>query len=191
MPRTAQVRASQALENGAPLWREDVWHAAPCDGPTQLLLTGTGVLVGKEATVDQEPGVVVDDEEQPGAHGGIDLRVRHIWPDQHVGDPALVRAVRLVAAEDLRLCLEGLSVKATAAQLSTDRPLGDCYPVAVIQDRRDLGGRSARELEAQRCRFIEQLRVGPHRPGVGPLGGLEGVKAAGAPCPYPSVDRPA
>src|SRR5271167_1360814 len=149
MPSTAQVRDSQAFEKGPIIGIEDIWDASPCDGSSQQLLAGPGVLMREEPPVYKQPGVVVDDEEQPGADRGVELGERDPWADEHVGDPALVRAVGLVSAEHLRLGQERFAVKAPAAQLGADGPLGDFDPVAVKEDRGDLGGRAARDLEAQ------------------------------------------
>ena len=82
-------------------------------------------------------------------------------------------------------------MKAPAAQLGADGPLGDFDAVAVIEDRGDLGGRAARDLEAKGSGLAEQLRVGAHRSGVGALCGLQGIEASGAPGTDPAVDRSA
>ena len=116
--------------------------------------------------------MVVDDQKQLGADRGVDLGERDPWSDEHVCDPAFVRAVGLVATEHLWLGLECFAMKAPASQLGADGPLGDFDAVAVIEDRGDLGGRAARDLEAKGRGLTEQLRVGAHRPGVGPLCGL-------------------
>ena len=58
-----------------------------------------------------KPGVVVDDQEQLGPHRGLDPWVRDPGPDQHVGDPALVGCLGLVAAEDLGLGGQRLAVR--------------------------------------------------------------------------------
>ena len=51
-----------------------------------------------EPAVDQQPGVVIDDQEQPGPRRPVPFRVRHPRADQDVGDPPLVRPLSLVAA---------------------------------------------------------------------------------------------
>ena len=53
-------------ERGPVVCIEDIGQAAAGDGPAQQLLTGAGVLVGEEPPIDQQPGMVIDDEEQPG-----------------------------------------------------------------------------------------------------------------------------
>ena len=121
----------------------------------------------EEAAVDDETRVVVDDEEQLRSHRSGHLREGDEGADQHVGDPAVVRALGLVAAEGALLGGKGLSVQPSTAQLLADRPFGDGDPVTVIEDLGDLGCRAARQLEAERARLGEQLRMRAHRAGVG------------------------
>jgi hypothetical protein len=69
----------------------------------------------------------------------------------------------LVAAEHFRLRGQRLTVQPGAAQLGAHGALGDPDPVPVEQDRGDLRGGAGRQLQAQRGRLSEQLRVRPHR----------------------------
>src|SRR5271165_5717346 len=123
--------------------------------PPEQLLAGPGVLVGEEPAGDQQPGVVVDDEEQTRPDRGRDRGERDVGADEHVGDPAIVRVFGLVAAEHLRLGDERLSMEPPAPELLTERPLGDRDAVAVVEDRGELGRRAGRELEAERSRLVE------------------------------------
>ena len=78
MPSTAQVRASHAFEKGRPVVRiQDIWDTAAGDGPAQQVLARAGVLVREEPAVDQQPGMVIDDEEQPGPHRTVPSRPGH------------------------------------------------------------------------------------------------------------------
>src|ERR1017187_4347051 len=45
---------------------ENLRKAAAGDRPAQQVLAGPGVLVGEEPAIDQQPRVIIDDEEQPG-----------------------------------------------------------------------------------------------------------------------------
>ena len=67
--------------------------------------------MGEEPAVDQKTRVVVDDQKQLGANRGVDLGERDPWSDEHVCDPAFVRAVGLVATEHLWLGLECFTMK--------------------------------------------------------------------------------
>ena len=163
-PRVGERRAVVGIEN--------LRQAAAGDRPAQQVLAGAGVLVGEEPAVDQQPGMVIDDQEQPGPHRALPSGPGHPRADQHVGDPPLVRPGRLVPAVGLRLGGQRLAVQPGAAQLAADRPLGDGDPVPVIQDRGDLRGRAAGQLQPQRGGLGEQLRVGAHHAGVGPRRGL-------------------
>jgi hypothetical protein len=133
--------------------------------------------------------MVVDDEEQPGPRRALPSRPGHPRAHQDISDPPLVRPGGLVAAVCLRLGGQGLAVQPGAAQLPADGPLRDGDPVAVEQDRGDLRGRAARQLQPQRRGLGEQLRVGAHRPGVGPRRGPQRVQPALAPRSQPPVDR--
>ena len=168
---------------------ENLRQAAAGDRPAQQVLAGAGVLPVVEPPAGQQPGMVVDDEEQPGAHRALPAGPGHPRPDQHVGDPPLVRVRCLVPAVGLRLGGQRLAVQPGAAQLAADGPLGDGDPVPAEQDRGDLRGGAAGQLQPQRGGLTEQLRVGAHRPGVGPRRGLEGLQPALAPGPQPAVDR--
>ena len=97
--------------------------------------------------------------------------------DEDVGDPPLVRPGGLVPAVCLRLGGQGLAVQPGAAELAADGPLGDLDPVPVVQDRGDLRGGPAGQLQAQRGGLGEQLRVRADRPGVGPRRGPQRLQA--------------
>src|SRR5258708_29743137 len=73
------------------------------DRPAQQVLAGPGVLVREEPAVHQEPGMIIDDQEQPGPRRAFPLRVRHPGPDEDVGDPPLVPPGRLIPAVRPRL----------------------------------------------------------------------------------------
>jgi len=103
--------------------------------------------VREEPAIDDQPGVVVNDQEQPGAHRMLDARPGHPWADEDVGDPPVIRRLSLVTAEHFRLGLQGLAVQPGASQLGPHRALGDSDAVTVPEDRGDLGGRSGRELQ--------------------------------------------
>ena len=109
---------------------EDLGQAAAGDRPAQQVLAGAGVLVREEPAVDQQPGMIIDDQEQPGPRRPLPARVRHPRADQHVGDPPLVRPGRLVPAVGLRLGGQRLAVQPGTAQLPADGPLGDRAPRA-------------------------------------------------------------
>jgi hypothetical protein len=159
------------------------------DRTAQQLLAGTGVLVRVEPAVDDQPAVVIDDQEQPAPDRPLPPGPRHPGTDEDVGDPPLVRRGGLVAAVRLRLGRQRLAVQPGPAQLPAHGPLGHLDPVPVIQDRGDLRRRPAGQLQPQRRRLGEQLRMCPHDPGVGPPGRLERVQASGPPGPQPPVDR--
>ena len=169
---------------------EHLRQAAAGDRPAQQILAGAGVLMREEPAVDQQPGMIIDDQEQPRPHRPLPPRVRHPRADQHVGDPPLVRPRSFVAPVRLGLGGQRLAVQPGPAQLAAHRPLGDRDPVPVIQDRGDLRGRPAGQLQPQRRGLGEQPRVGAHRAGVGPLRGLERLQPAPMPGPQPPVDRP-
>ena len=169
---------------------EHLRQAAAGDRPAQQILAGAGVLMREEPAVDQQPGMIIDDQEQPRPHRPLPPRVRHPRADQHVGDPPLVRPRSFVAPVRPGLGGQRLAVQPGPAQLAAHRPLGDRDPVPVIQDRGDLRGRPAGQLQPQRRGLGEQLRVGAHRAGVGPLRGLERLQPAPMPGPQPPVDRP-
>ena len=50
------------------------------------------------------------------------------WPDEDVGDPALVRSLGLITPEGTLLGGECLAVQPGAPQLLADRALGDADP---------------------------------------------------------------
>ena len=168
---------------------QDIRDAAAGDRAAQQVLAGAGVLVREEPAVDQQPGMIIDDQEQPRPRRALPARVRHPGADQHVGDPPLVRPGGLIPAVGLRLGGQRLAVQPGPAQLAADGPLGDRDPVPVIQDRGDLRGRPAGQLQPQRGGLGEQLRVRADHAGVGPGRGLQRVQAALAPGPQPPVDR--
>ena len=147
--------------------RRGTWAAAG-DRPAQQVLAGAGVLVREEPAIDQQPGMVIDDQEQPRPRRPLPLRVRHPRADQYVGDPPLVRPRSFVAPVCLGLGGQRLAVQPGAAQLAAHRPLGDGHPVPVVQDRGDLRGGAAGQLQPQRGGLGEQLRVGAHHAGVRP-----------------------
>ena len=132
--------------------------------------------------------MVVDDQEQLGAHRGLDSRVRHPRPDQHVGHPALVRTFCLVAAEGLLFGHQGLALESAPAQLRAHGALWNPDPVAVEEDPGDLGGRSRRALETQRADVVDKLGMRAHRPGVRSRLGLEALQTLSPPHPDPAVD---
>ena len=134
--------------------------------------------------------MVIHDQEQLCPHRGVDPRVWNEWPDEDVGDPALVRPRSFVAAEDLRLCAERLARQAGPAQLGPHRPLRDGDPVPVEQDGRDLGRRAARQLETQRRCLVGQLGVGAHCSGVGSGRGGEPLQTGQTIGVDPAVDGP-
>jgi hypothetical protein len=158
------------------------------DRPAQQVLAGTGVLPVEEPAIDQQPGMVIDDQKQPGPHRPLPAGPGHPRPDQHIADPPLVRPGRLIPSIGLRLGGQRLAVQPGAAQLAADGPLMHPDPVPVIQDRGDLGGRPARQLQPQRGGLGEQLRVGADRAGISPRRGLERLQPARAPGPQPPVD---
>ena len=178
----------RVLEGGAVIGVEDLGDTSPNDGVAQQLLARTSVLVRVEGAVDEQSRVVVDDQEQLGAHRALDPRMRDEGPDQHVGHPALVGAGCFVAAEGLLLGDERLALEATAAQLVAHGALGHRDPVAVEQDPGDLGGRSRRALEAQRAGLFDELGVGAHRPSVSTRLGLQALEPLCPPSPDPAVD---
>jgi hypothetical protein len=147
---------------------EHLGQAAAGDRPAQQVLAGAGVLVREEPATGQQPGMIIDDQEQPRPHRPLPARPRHPRARQHVGDPPLVRPGRLIPAVRLRPGGQRLPVQPGAAQLAADRPLGDGDPVPVIQDRGDLRGRPPGQLQPQRRGLGGQLRVRAHHPGVGP-----------------------
>jgi hypothetical protein len=106
--------------------------------------------VREEPAIDQQPGMIIDDQEQPRPRRALPPRARYPRADQNVGDPPLVRPGRLVPAIGLRLGGQRLAVQPGPAQLAAHRPLGDGHPVPVIQDRGDLRGRPAGQLQPQR-----------------------------------------
>ena len=112
--------------------------------------------------------MIIDNEEQPGPDRPVAPGPGHPGPDEHVGDPPLVRPAGLIAAVCLRPGGQGGPVQPGAAQLRADGPLRDSHAVPVEQDRGDLGGGAAGQLQPQRGGLGEQLRVGADRPGVGP-----------------------
>jgi hypothetical protein len=83
---------------------------------------------------------------------------------------------------------ERSSVQPGAAQLPGHGPLGDPDPVPVVQDRGDLPRGPARQLQPQGSGLAEQLRHGPHLPGIGAGRGPQPVQPAGAVRPQPPVD---
>ena len=147
---------------------EHLRQAAAGDRPAQQVLAGAGVLVREEPAIDQQPGMIIDDQEQPGPRRALPARPGHPRADQHVGDPPLVRAGGLVPAVGLRLSGQRLAVQPGPAQLAAHRPLRDGHPVPVVQDRGDLRGGAAGQLQPQRGGLGEQLRVGAHHAGVRP-----------------------
>ena len=71
-----------------------------------------------------------------------------------------------------------------------DQVLAGCGgPMPVMQDRGDLRGRPARQLQPQRGGLGEQLRVSAHRPGIRPRRRPERRQPPGPPGPQPPVDR--
>ena len=182
-PRIGEGRAIVTVQN--------VRYAPSRDGAAQQLLAGAGVLAGEEPPVRQQPAVVIDDQEQPGPHRSVPFRERHPRADENIGDPALVRPFRLVAAVGLRGGFQRGPVQPGAAQLPADGPVGDLHAVPVLQDRGDLRRGPARHLQPQSGSLGEQLRHSPHRPGIGPLRGPQRVHSAFAPGPQPAVDRAA
>ena len=195
--RMHQPDAQHAAGTGQPRVRkrrsvisiEHVGEAAAGDRAAQQVLAGAGVLVREEPAIDQQPGMIIDDEEQPRPRRALPPRVRHPRADQHVGDPPLVRPGRLVPAVGLRLGGQRRAVQPGAAQLAADGPLGDRDPVPVIQDRGDLRGGPAGQLQPQRGGLGEQLRVRADHAGIGPRRRLQRVQPARAPRPQPPVDR--
>ena len=179
-PRIGKRRAVVTIEH----FRQ----AAAGDRPAQQILAGAGVLPVEEPAVHQQPGMVIDDQKQPGPQRLLPSWPGHPGTDQHVGNPPLVRPRGLIPAVGLRLGGQRLTVQPGAAQLAADGPLMHPYPVPVEQDRGDLRGRPARQLQPQRGSLGEQLWVGAHRAGIGPRRGLERRQPAGPPGPQPPVD---
>ena len=139
----ARPRQPRIRERGAVIGIQDVRYAPSGDGAAEQLLAGPGVLPVIEPAVGQQPGVVIDDQEQPGPRRPVPFRVRHRLADQHIGDPPLVRPLRLVAAVRFRGGFERGPVQPGAAQLPADGPVRDPHAVPVIQDRGDLRRRAA------------------------------------------------
>ena len=175
-------------KGGAVVAVENVRYAPPGDGAAEKLLAEAGVLPVVEPAVDQQPGVVIDDQEQPGPRRPVPFRVRHPRADQHIGDPPLVRPLRLVAAVRFRGGFEGGPVQPGAAQLPADGPVRDPHAVPVIQDRGDLRCGPAGQFQPQRGGLGEQLRHRAYLPGVGPGRGAQRIDPAGPPRPQPPVD---
>ena len=181
-PRVGERRAVVTIK--------DLGQAAAGDRAAQQLLAGASVLVREEPAVHQQPGMVIDDQKQPRPDRAVPAWPGNPGPGEHVADPPLVRPGRLIPAVGLRLGGQGLPVQPGAAQLRADGPLGDPHAVPVIQDRGDLRGRAARQLQPQRGGLGGQLRMSAHRPGVGPRRGLQRIQPPGSPRPQPPVDRP-
>ena len=186
----ARPRQPRIGERRAVIHIKNLGQAAAGDRPAQQFLAGAGVLVREEPAVHQQPGMIIHDQEQPGPHRAVPSRPGHPRANQHVADPPLVRPGCLIPAVCLRLGRQRVAVQPGAAQLAADGPLGHRYPVPVIQDRGDLRGRPAGQLEPQRRGLGEQLRVRADRPGVSPRRRLQRLQPAGPPGPQPPVDRP-
>jgi hypothetical protein len=144
-----------------------------------------------EDAVDQEPRVVVDDQEQLGPHRVLGPWIRHPRPDQHVGHPPLVRPLGLVAAEDPVLGRERCTMEPPPAQLIAHRALGDTDAVVVVDHAGDLGCRATGLFQTEPADLVYELGVPSHRPDVGARVGLQGVEAAVSPRADPAVDRAA
>lgn len=65
-------------------------RAAVHDRPAQQLLAGACVLVGEKPALDDQAGVVIDDQEQLCPHRRVDPWPGHPGPDEHVGDPPVI-----------------------------------------------------------------------------------------------------
>jgi hypothetical protein len=169
---------------------ENLRQAAAGDRPAQQVLAGAGVLMSEEPPVGQQPGMVINDEEQPGPHRPVPSRIGNPRAHQDVGNPPLAGPGGLIPAVCLRLGGQRLAVQPGAAQLGADGALRHGDPMPVEQDRGDLRRGPARQLQPQRRGLGEQLRVGADRAGIGPGRGLERPQAALAPRPQPAVDRP-
>jgi hypothetical protein len=165
---------------------ENPGQAAAGDRPAQQLLAGAGVLVREEPAVDQQPGMVIDDQEQPRPRRAFPLRERDPRADEHVADPPFVRRAGFVPSVCLRLCRQRLAAQPGPAQLAAHGPFGHRDAVPVIQDRGDLGGGPAGQLQPQRGGLGEQLRVGANRPApAGPVIAGPPSSAASAANPAP------
>jgi hypothetical protein len=82
-------------------------------------------------------------------------------------------------------------VQPGAAQLPADGPLCDTDAMLVIQDRGDLRRGPAGQFQPQRGGFGEQLRHGPHLPGIRTGRRAQRIDPAGPPRAQPPVDRAA
>ncbi len=94
---------------------ENLRQAVAGDRPAQQVLAGPGVLAGEEPAIDQQPRVIIDDEEQPGPDRALPPEPGHPRPDEHIGDPPLVRPAGLITAVGFRLGGELLAVQPGAA----------------------------------------------------------------------------
>jgi hypothetical protein len=187
----ARPRQPRVRERRPVIGIQDVRYAPSGDGAAQQFLADAGVLAVVEPAVDQQPGVVIDDQEQPGSRRPVPFRVRHPRADQHIGDPPLVRPLRLVAAVGSRGGFQRGPVQPGAAQLPADGPLGDPDTVPVIQDRGDLRRGPAGQLQPQRGGLGEQFRHRPHLAGIRARRRAQRIDPAGPPRPQPPVDRAA
>src|SRR5207245_1601023 len=59
---------------------EHLRQAAAGDRPAQQVLAGAGVLVREEPAIDQQPGMIIDDEEQPGPRRALPAGPGHPGP---------------------------------------------------------------------------------------------------------------
>jgi hypothetical protein len=103
-------------------------------------LAGPGVLLGHPPSVHQQPAVIVDQHEEfrsaRAGHPGVgDERA-----DEHVADPDLIRARRLVTAEDLgRLRGQRGTGQSRSSQMCSHRALGQQHAVGPEDGINDLG----------------------------------------------------
>jgi hypothetical protein len=89
--------------------------------------------------MDQEPAVVVHDQEEVSWFAARSAWMRHKRADQHVADPALVGPFGFESTEGPRLTSWRSAVQPTPRQVLKDGALGNAHAMPRHEHRGDLG----------------------------------------------------
>ncbi len=116
------------------------------DGSAQHLLAGAHVLLSHPRAVDDQSRKIIHQQEQERSARRRRPRVRHVWTDQHVADPQLVRPQRFEATKHARLLGQGGAVQTAVLEMLANGAFGHTDAVACQQDGADLCGGACRQL---------------------------------------------
>src|SRR5712691_4173945 len=161
-------------------------QTAALDGRAQHVLAGARVLVGDPAAVDEQPRVIVDQDEEVGALAAAGARMGDERTNQHIADPHLIRSLSLKATEGT-----GLAGQCRALETLANGALGDADAMPGKEDGADLRCRAGGQFDSQGADLVKELGMAADGTQVGAWVGLETVQALLAIGADPAVERAA